>query len=167
MKFHRLEIDRSKDNVVLGNRVFEIRRFDWGYRVGDYAEFDTCPGRFFQIVYVLHERDLCMWATIGMKEVGGGFFDEAEKIALGNGIKFSDGIHPELAAPVSALRGKRLRKWQMVLVLRAGEEEALGAFQILEIRISDGNSARGAHEIPEHCDGNARILLERVRDERK
>lgn len=36
-----------------------------------------------------------------------------------------------------------------------------------EIRVGDGNPVREADEIPEHCDGNVRIVLERVRDERE
>lgn len=191
MKFHRLEIDYLKDNIIPGNNTFEIRRYDCGYECGDYIEFNSWPGYFFQIVYVLHPDGRYVWANLGMKEVGGGFFEGAsEKITLGNGIRFSesfDSIYPRLTAPGSALQGKRLRKWQMVLVLYVVKDEALededlddkaledetlryealGAFQILEIRVSDGNSVREVKEIPDNCDGNVCIVLERIRDERE
>lgn len=171
MKFHKLEIDYFRDRIVQANDRVAIRRPNCGCEVGDYVEFDKWPGYVFQVVRVIYPDERYIWVTYEVKKVGGEFFKNAsETITLGNGIKFSessDSVYPEIAAPVSALQGKRLRKWWMVLVLSGEEDETLGAFQILEIRISDGNSVREVKEIPEHCDGNVRIILERIPDEKR
>jgi len=66
-KIHKLKIEQKYlDDLLYGNKKFEIRYNDRGYQVGDFLEFENEKGKFvFAVEYVhsglgLQDGYVCM-----------------------------------------------------------------------------------------------------------